>query len=176
VIKGSGPSPPARLPKLRDRAVVLDATPFLGAPGGAEHALGLGEQDLAMRGEREAPLAAFDELMARHVPDALQGAPRAGEAALVGAVVKHARHAPVGQPSPRLRGRLCVEAERYDRRLGPEIPDRAQRPVETGQDLGLAVALSQQETEVDLPVSCGEQSVHFPGLSLEGDGALEAER
>lgn len=29
---------------------------------------------------------------------------------------------------------------------------------------------------VDLPGFCGERLAHFPGLSLEGDGALEAER
>jgi hypothetical protein len=30
--------------------------------------------------------------------------------------------------------------------------------------------------EVDLPDFCGERLAHFPDLSLEGDGALEAER
>ena len=29
---------------------------------------------------------------------------------------------------------------------------------------------------LDLPGFCGERLAHFPGLSLEGDGALEAER
>ena len=29
---------------------------------------------------------------------------------------------------------------------------------------------------VDLPGFCGERLAHFPCLSLEGDGALEAER
>jgi hypothetical protein len=29
---------------------------------------------------------------------------------------------------------------------------------------------------VDLPEFCGERLAHFPNLSLEGDGALEAER
>ena len=29
---------------------------------------------------------------------------------------------------------------------------------------------------VDLPGFCGERLAHFLGLSLEGDGALEAER
>lgn len=32
------------------------------------------------------------------------------------------------------------------------------------------------ESAVDLPGFCGERLAHFPGLSLEGDGALEAER
>ncbi len=31
-------------------------------------------------------------------------------------------------------------------------------------------------TALDLPGFCGERLAHFPGLSLEGDGALEAER
>jgi hypothetical protein len=30
--------------------------------------------------------------------------------------------------------------------------------------------------DVDLPGFCGERLAHFPGVSLEGDGALEAER
>jgi hypothetical protein len=29
---------------------------------------------------------------------------------------------------------------------------------------------------LDLPCSCGERLAHFAGLSVEGDGALEAER
>lgn len=29
---------------------------------------------------------------------------------------------------------------------------------------------------LDLPGFCGERLAHFAGLSLEGDGALEAER
>jgi hypothetical protein len=32
------------------------------------------------------------------------------------------------------------------------------------------------EVRSDLPDFCGERLAHFPGLSLEGDGALEAER
>ncbi|MEO9962830.1 MAG: tyrosine-type recombinase/integrase [Nisaea sp.] len=32
------------------------------------------------------------------------------------------------------------------------------------------------ESTVDLPGFCGERLAHFPGVSLEGDGALEAER
>lgn len=32
------------------------------------------------------------------------------------------------------------------------------------------------KTSLDLPGFCGERLAHFLGLSLEGDGALEAER
>ncbi len=32
------------------------------------------------------------------------------------------------------------------------------------------------QVKMDLPGFCGERLAHFPGLSLEGDGALEAER
>lgn len=35
---------------------------------------------------------------------------------------------------------------------------------------------SVRHRELDLPGFCGERLVHFAGLSLEGDGALEAER
>jgi hypothetical protein len=32
------------------------------------------------------------------------------------------------------------------------------------------------DLKLDLPGFCGERLAHFAGLSLEGDGALEAER
>ena len=38
------------------------------------------------------------------------------------------------------------------------------------------IARAIRNTELDLPDYCGERLAHFPGLSLEGDGALEAER
>ena len=41
---------------------------------------------------------------------------------------------------------------------------------------GLFRVFAQFEYCLDLPGFCGERLAHFLGLSLEGDGALEAER
>jgi 3-isopropylmalate/(R)-2-methylmalate dehydratase large subunit len=58
-------------PELPCQAAALDAQPFLGALHGAEHALGLGEQDLAMRCQGKAAFAAFDQLVAQHILEPL---------------------------------------------------------------------------------------------------------
>lgn len=49
-----------------------------------------------------------------------------------------------------------------------------------GQSLCFGQALVEahkaDDADVDLPGFCGERLAHFPGLSLEGDWAFEAER
>ncbi len=52
------------------------------------------------------------------------------------------------------------------------VPD----PVAARAWLQVSFAANRQALVVDLPGFCGERLAHFPCLSLEGDGALEAER
>ena len=50
------------------------------------------------------------------------------------------------------------------------LGDHCLRSVHVGAGLRVGILF------LDLPCFCGERSAHFPCLSLEGDGALEAER
>lgn len=44
------------------------------------------------------------------------------------------------------------------------------------REIARRTGLSRNTIKMDLPGFFGERLAHFPGLSLEGDGALEAER